>query len=195
MATARPQRRIHGRRLTALELHGLSIHGLHGFHGLDGFRIRFYLSCGLLAAGVTTPIGAQIPDAPPAVLANAGRLDCRFTVVATGTWKDGAAEAGTRPATVTVGYRAIDTDESTAESMVSGAKAHITVRLSGNYLHLMQSEPFGALYVTTVFSTPTVKGRLQAVHTRHEFTPVSVPGFTSRPEMYVGDCAVTARTK
>ena len=144
---------------------------------------------------MTTPIGAQIPDAPPAVLVNAGSLDCRFTVVATGTWKDGTAEAGTRPATVTVGYRAIDTDESTAESMVSGAKAHITVRLSGNYLHLMQSEPFGALYVTTVFSTPTVKGRLQAVHTRHEFTPVSVPGFTSRPEMYVGDCGVTARKK
>jgi hypothetical protein len=145
----------------------------------------------MLAARAT----AQIPDAPPAVLVTAGSLDCRFTVVATGTWKEGTAEASAKPATVSVGYRAIDTDESTAESMVSGAKAHVTVRLSGNYLHLMQSEPFGALYVTTVFATQTIKGRLQAVHTRHEFTPVSVPGFTSRPEMYVGDCAVAARGK
>jgi hypothetical protein len=115
--------------------------------------------------------------------------------MATGTWKDGIADSSVKPATLTVGYRSIDTDESTADSIVSGAKSHITVRLAGNYLHLMQTEPFGALYVTTVFATQTVKGRLQAVHTRHEFTPVSLPGLTSRPEMYVGDCAVTARPR
>ena len=174
----------------SIRLHGWDIHGLHGLHGFTSS-----VWCALAAAVMTMPITAQVPDAAPAVLANAGSLDCRFTVVATGTWKGGVAEAGTRPSTVTVGYRAIDTDESTAESMVAGAKAHVTVRLSGNYLHLMQSEPYGALYVTTVFSTPTVQGRLQAVHTRHEFTPVAVPGFTSRPEMYVGDCAVAARTR
>jgi hypothetical protein len=28
-----------------------------------------------------------------------------------------------------------------------------------------------------------------AVHTRHEYTDISLPGFTSRPEMYIGDCA------
>lgn len=174
------------------------IHGLHRrrFHGFDGPKPAVRLAAVTLATLVCTTTGtAQIPDAPPPQLANAGSLDCRFSTMATGMWTAGVAEASVKPASLTVGYRAIDTDESTAESIVAGAKSHITVRLSGNYLHLMQSEPYGALYVTTVFATASVKGRLQAVHTRHEFTPVSVPGLTSRPEMYVGDCAVVPRSK
>jgi hypothetical protein len=161
----------------------------------ETMSIAIGLATGLVVLSLARPAPAQIPDAPPAILANAGALDCRFTSVATGTWKDGIADSSVKLASLTVGYRSIDTDESTAESIVSGAKSHITVRLAGNYLHLMQTEPFGALYVTTVFATETVKGRLQAVHTRHEFTPVSLPGLTSRPEMYVGDCAVTARPR
>jgi len=47
----------------------------------------------------------------------------------------------------------------------------------------------GPLYVTTVIAKETKDGRLMAVHTRHEYTQISMPGFTSRPEMYVGDCA------
>jgi hypothetical protein len=72
-------------------------------------------------------------------------------------------------------------------------KAHITVRLVGSYLHLMQMDPYGAMYVTTVFDKETNGGRLQAAHSRHEYTPVSLPGLTSRPEQYVGDCAVAAK--
>ena len=148
-----------------------------------------------LAVLVAAPaaVTAQVPDPSPARLVNATALDCRFTTMATGTWKEGVAETSSRPAKLTVGFKGISTDEGTAESTVSGARSHITVRVSGNYLHLMQMEPFGALYVTTVFATETKEGRLQAVHTRHEFTPVQVPGMTSRPEMYVGDCSVTAK--
>jgi hypothetical protein len=54
-------------------------------------------------------------------------------------------------------------------------------------------DAYGALYVTTVFNTESRPGKLQAVHTRHEYTPVSVPGFTSRPEQYYGDCDVIGR--
>ena len=148
-----------------------------------------------LAILVAAPAAAtaQVPDPSPARLVNARTLDCSFTTMATGTWKSGVAETSTKAAKLTVGFKAISTDEGTAESTVSGARSHITVRVSGNYLHLMQMEPFGALYVTTVFATETKEGRLQAVHTRHEFTPVQVPGMTSRPEMYVGDCAVAAK--
>jgi hypothetical protein len=136
---------------------------------------------------------AQIPNPSPAQLVDAAALECQFTTMSSGTWKDGVAESSSKPAKLTVGFKAIDTEAGTADATVSGARSHITVRVSGNYLHLMQMEPFGALYVTTVFSTPTKSGRLQAAHTRHEFTPVSVPGLTSRPEMYVGDCAVKAK--
>ena len=45
----------------------------------------------------------------------------------------------------------------------------------------------GALYTTTVFARRTAAGKFIAVHTRHEFTDASVPGFTSRPEQYYGD--------
>jgi hypothetical protein len=148
-----------------------------------------------LLMALTGTAAAQIPDPSPARLVNATALDCRFTAMSTGTWKGGVAEISTHPSTLTVGFKAIDTDDGSAEAMTSGAKSHITVRVSGNYLHLMQMEPFGALYVTTVFATETKEGRLQAAHTRHEFTPVSVPGMTSRPEQYIGDCAVTVRGK
>ena len=48
----------------------------------------------------------------------------------------------------------------------------------------------GPLHTTTVLARESREGRLLAVHTRLEYTDVSVPGFTSRPEMYVGDCEV-----
>jgi hypothetical protein len=54
----------------------------------------------------------------------------------------------------------------------------------------MQMDPYGAVYVTTIFNSETKNGRLLAVHTRHEYTPVQLPGLTSRPEQYYGDCQV-----
>ena len=150
---------------------------------------RAFVLTWLMAAGAA----AQIPDPSPARLVNASALDCRFTMMATGTWTGGTSEIATRAATLTLRFAAISTDDGTAEATTSGARSHITVRLSGNYLHLMQMEPFGALYVTTVFNAETKGGRLQAVHTRHEYTPVQVPGLTSRPETYVGDCAVSGK--
>jgi hypothetical protein len=58
----------------------------------------------------------------------------------------------------------------------------------------MQMDNSGPLYLTTVFSAggrdQLPGARLRAVHTRHEFTSVSLPGFTSRPEQYYGECEV-----
>jgi len=110
--------------------------------------------------------------------------------MATGTWKAGAPESSTRAAKLSVAFNSIDTQDGTAEAVGDSGKAHITVRLVGAYLHLMQMDPYGALYVTTVMDTETRAGKLQAVHTRHEYTPVSLPGLTSRPEQYYGECAI-----
>lgn len=144
-----------------------------------------------IAALWTVTLAGQAPNAPPAVLANATALTCTFAVISTGDWKNGAAEASIKPATLSVSFRAIDTQDGTAEAVGDSGKSHITVRLLGNYLHFMQMDPYGALYVTTVFNKETRGGRLQAAHSRHEYTPVSVPGFTSRPEQYYGDCDVS----
>jgi hypothetical protein len=54
----------------------------------------------------------------------------------------------------------------------------------------MQMHDVGPLYTTTVVARETTEGRLMAVHTRHEYTDVRLPGYTSRPEMYLGDCAL-----
>jgi hypothetical protein len=133
---------------------------------------------------------AQVPNAPAARLVNARSLTCTFSVVATGTWKDGIATAAQKPARLTVAFTSVDTQDGTADAVGDAGKSHITVRAVGNYLNLMQIDPYGALYVTTVFNTESRNGRLLAVHTRHEYTPVQLPGLTSRPEQYYGDCEV-----
>jgi hypothetical protein len=143
------------------------------------------------AAVLWTAMLGQAPNAPPAVLANATALRCTFTVISTGDWKNGAAEAAVKPSTLSVAFRAIDTQDGTAEAVGDSGRSHIIVRLLGNYLHFMQMDPYGALYVTTVFNKETKAGHLQAAHSRHEYTPVSAPGLTSRPEQYYGDCEVS----
>jgi hypothetical protein len=139
----------------------------------------------------TATVAGQAPNAPPAVLAHATGLKCTFTVISAGDWKNGAAEAVVKPSTLSVSFRAIDTQDGTAEAVGDSGKSHITVRLLGNYLHFMQMDPYGALYVTTVFNKETTGGRLQAAHSRHEYLPVVVRGLTSRPEQYYGDCEVS----
>ena len=135
-------------------------------------------------------IAAQAPNPPAPRLLAAKSIKCDFTTLATGTWKNGVAEASTRPAKLSISFAAIDTQEGTAEAIGSGGKAHITVRVIGNYLNLLQIDPYGAVYITTVFNAQTKEGRFSAVHTRHEYLAVQVPTLTSRPEQYYGDCAV-----
>lgn len=134
---------------------------------------------------------AQVPNPSSARLSKITKLGCVFPVMATGTWNLGVPEPSTKPARLAVSFNSVDTQDGTAEAVGDAGKAHITVRLVGPYLHLMQMDPYGALYVTTVIDTETRGGKLQAVHTRHEYTPVSLPGLTSRPEQYYGECSIT----
>jgi hypothetical protein len=142
----------------------------------------------MVCAAATT---AAQPSTPRARLAAARTLTCTFPVVATGTWKEGTAEAASGPATLKVAFANINIDEGTADLEGSfGGSFFIALRHSNDYLHLMQMHGAGPLYTTTVLAKESKDGRLMAVHTRHEFTDVRLPGYTSRPEMYVGDCAV-----
>ncbi len=65
---------------------------------------------------------------------------------------------------------------------------YITVRVVGGHLHLLTTDSGGPVYMTTVFNSPAKKGTYKATHSRHEFTQVQLPGFTSRPEQYIGEC-------
>lgn len=123
-------------------------------------------------------------------LARATGLSCSFSVKVTGTWEEATPRAEVMPVAVEVTFTDINTDEGTAEAGSDFGASFIVVRYSNDYLHLMQLHGSGPLYTTTVMARETRDGRLMAVHTRHEYTDVRLPGFTSRPEMYLGDCAV-----
>jgi len=122
-------------------------------------------------------------------LAGVTALKCAFTVLTTGTWeKTGDATSSTTPSTLTLEYEAIDTVDGSAEVKGLSGNLFITVRLVASNMHLLAIDNSGPVYLTTVFDSPGRPGRYKAAHSRHEFTPVSLPGFTSRPEQYVGDC-------
>lgn len=123
-------------------------------------------------------------------LQNAARIDCRFSQLATGDWSGDATEFSAEPVEFTAAFFDIDVESGTAEAEGRFGASYIIVRYAEGYLHFMQTLNSGPLYLTTVLAEATSEGRLKAVHTRHEYTQVRLPGFTSRPEMYLGDCAV-----
>ncbi|HEX5420063.1 MAG TPA: hypothetical protein VFY39_08690 [Gammaproteobacteria bacterium] len=127
-------------------------------------------------------------------LAGAKRIDCRFTALATGTWEGGSAHAAIKPVEIEAVFFDIDVDGGTAEAKSDFGNKFIVVRYSHGYLHFMQLSEAGPLRVTTVIAEETPKGRFKAVQSRHEYSAVALPGYTSRPEMYVGDCAVESTT-
>jgi hypothetical protein len=140
----------------------------------------------------TSPAGASAGQtgALQKRLASATTLTCTFSQMATGIWKAGTAGVEVAPSTLTVRFSNVNVDEGTADADGTFGGSFIVVRYSNDYLHLMQTHGAGPLYTTTVLAKEAKDGRLMAVHTRHEYTDVRLPGYTSRPEMYVGDCAV-----
>jgi hypothetical protein len=124
-------------------------------------------------------------------LAAAERLECTFSVLATGTWERGAATATVTDRTLELTFIEINTDEGSAEAEGTfGGASFISARFSQGYLHLMQISNAGPLYVTTVLAREVSSGLLMATHVRLEYSPTVLPGFTSRPEMYVGSCVI-----
>jgi len=144
----------------------------------------------LIGAGVTGSASSQSREMQR-LLENAKRVECRFTQKATGDWKNGEAQVDVEPVDLETTFVDIVVDEGTAEAEGRFGASFIVVRYEYIYLHFMQSFSSGPLYVTSVIAQETTDGRLMAVQTRSEFSPARVPGFTSRPEMYLGDCAVT----
>ena len=123
-------------------------------------------------------------------LAAAKTVQCTFAVYATGNWKNGEAEGALKTGKLSVQFIEINTDEGTARMVGGFGTYDIIVRLSQGALHFVQAFRDGPLYVTTIFDKESRDGKLKAVHTRHEYADVSLPGFTSKPEQYYGECGV-----
>jgi hypothetical protein len=142
---------------------------------------------GALAGG--TPAEAQ-NRALLELLQNAARVDCRFTAVARGDWTGTTAAFRSESVDYSAAFFDIDVESGTAEAEGQFGASYIIVRYAEGYLHFMQTLSAGPIYLTTILAQPSADGRLKAVHTRHEYTQVSLPGYTSRPESYLGDCSV-----
>lgn len=124
-------------------------------------------------------------------IATAKSLRCSFPRNATGTWtKDGMPEATVRPTALVLRFDSIEPDSGTAQLRNGSVGTEVTVRLAEGYLHFMQSFRTGPLYVTTVFDVGAKSGTLKAVHSRHEYFSVPLPGATSSPEQYYGECEI-----
>ena len=122
-------------------------------------------------------------------LAATKSLRCTFARNAVGTWgKDGAPEAAAKPASLVLRFEGIDADTGTGKLRNGSMSTDVTVRLAEGYLHLMQAFRTGPLYTTTVFDAGATGGKFKAVHSRHEYFTVPVPGATSSPEQYYGEC-------
>jgi hypothetical protein len=89
-----------------------------------------------------------------------------------------------------VRFSAVDTQDGSAEAETQFGRLHIVARLSERSLHFLQVGSSGPVYMTSVFDAPSRDGKLKAVHTRHEYTSFALPGFTSKPEQYYGECEV-----
>ena len=124
-------------------------------------------------------------------LASARSLRCTFQLSVAGTWtSDGAAETALKTPKLILLFESIDTDEGTAKMRNGTMLSDIVARLAGGYLHFMQSFRSGPLYTTTVFDKETSQGKFKAVHSRHEYFTIPVPGATSSPEQYYGECEI-----
>ena len=136
------------------------------------------------------PSSLSAQDAVKGKLAAAKSLKCTFPLVAVGTWGAKEPEAKVKPVNLVLQFEAINADEGTARLEASVGAYDITVRYAGGYLHFIQSFLDGPLYTTTVLEKPTSGGKLKAMHSRHEYTDVTLPGFTSSPEQYYGECEI-----
>jgi hypothetical protein len=123
-------------------------------------------------------------------LAAATKLDCSFSTFAMGNWEKNTPSLAVKPSELKASFSHINVDEGTAEAETDYGASFISVRYAQGYLHIMQMSDAGPLYLTTVIARSAGEGRLLAVHTRLEYSPTVIPGFTSRPEMYIGTCTI-----
>ena len=153
---------------------------------------RFRRTLAVLAlAACLFMVPSRAQDAPKGKLASAKSIKCTFPLIVVGTWNGDQAKAEVKTAKLVLQFEDINTDEGTARMEGSlGGTYDITVRYAGGYLHFIQSFLDGPLYTTTILEKQTPGGKLKAMHSRHEFTDFALPGFTSSPEQYYGECEI-----
>ena len=135
---------------------------------------------------VSSSLHAQV------TLAKATSIRCTFSLMTLSNLREEPPKAEVKPSTRVLQFDGINADEGTAQlkSESGGGAYDIAVRYAQGYLNFIQSFREGPVYMTTVLDQKTRGGKLKAMHSRHEFTIVSLAGWTSSPEQYYGECEI-----
>jgi hypothetical protein len=129
-------------------------------------------------------------------IAKATGLRCAFSSQVKGQWRsDGSPEISQGKATLTLRFEGIDTDAGVAELKTGSMTSELIVRASEGYLNFLQVFRTGPMYTTTVFDAGSSGGTFKAVHSRHEYLDPPLPGATSTPEQYYGECEIVPAVK
>ncbi len=137
------------------------------------------------------PASGQTVEQNP--LAMVKSLKCRFPVYSVGNWKNGAPAAEVRQGQeFSLEIDEIDTDSGTARVTGTAGPTEVTALLTISSLHFMERTVTGTLTVTTVFASQGPGRRFRAVHSRHDYLPLSLPGYVSEPNVSqnYGECEV-----
>lgn len=136
---------------------------------------------------------AQTTEKNP--LAQVKHLKCQFSVYASGSWtKAQEPQAQVRqPETLQLEIDEIDADSGSGRVTGTAGPAEVTALLTISSLHFMERSVTGTLNITTVFSGDPGAKTFRAVHTRHDYLPMSLPGFQSEPSVsqHYGVCEAT----
>ena len=126
---------------------------------------------------------AQTTDKNP--LAQVKSLKCRFSIYASGSWsKTQEPQAQVRqPEQLSLEIDEIDTDSGSGRVTGTAGPADVTALLTLSSLHFMERSVTGTLNITTVFSGAEGATTFRAVHTRHDYLPLSLPGYVSDPSV------------
>ena len=129
-------------------------------------------------------VHAQSTDKNP--LAGVKAMKCRFTIYAAGAWSKQTQEPSAQvrqPETLTLDIDEIDTDSGSGRVTGTAGPAEVTALLTLSSLHFMERSVTGTLNITTVFSGAEGAKTFRAVHTRHDYLPLSLPGYVSDPSV------------
>jgi hypothetical protein len=126
------------------------------------------------------PVAAQSTDKNP--LAHVKSFKCTFPLYSAGAWKSGEPQAQIKQADqFTLTIDDIDTDSGSGRVTGTAGPVEVTALLTVSSLHFMERSVTGTLNITTIFVSEGGGKKFRAVHSRHDYLPMSIPGFTSEP--------------
>jgi hypothetical protein len=134
----------------------------------------------LFGLAVARPVSAQSTDKNPLALVKS--FKCSFPVYSVGAWKTGEPQAQIKQADqFTLTIDDIDTDSGSGRVTGTAGPVEVTALLTVSSLHFMERSVTGTLNITTIFVSDGGVKKFRAVHSRHDYLPMSIPGFTSEP--------------